>query len=68
MLDKLIELFNKNEFHNVIDECEEILSKPENLDDTSTVNTYNILGLAYFNINNFDKSIILLSMVVVLGN
>tara|TARA_B100001996_G_scaffold48670_1_gene34921 strand:+ start:212 stop:2116 length:1905 start_codon:yes stop_codon:yes gene_type:complete len=57
MLDKLIELFNKNEFYNVIDQCEEILGKPENLDDTIAVNIYNILGLAHFNINDFDKSI-----------
>ena len=68
MLDKLIELFNKNEFHHVIDECEEILSKPENLDDTSTVNTYNILGLAYFNINNFDKSIEIFNKAISLND
>ena len=68
MLDKLIELFNKNEFYKVIDECEEILSKPENLDDTITVNTYNILGLAHFNINDFDKSIEVFSKAISLND
>ncbi len=57
MLDKLIELFNKNKFHNVIDECETLLNNSQKLDDADIVNIYNILGLAHFNTNDFDKSI-----------
>ena len=57
MLDKLIELFNKNEFHNVIDECETLLNNSQELDDDDIVNIYNIFGLAHFNTNDFDKSI-----------